>query len=84
MVDAKLSKDATSSMSLVALGADAALSDLLSCRSRTWRTMGNSMDSVLDGYARNTRVDLRSVRFIQIRVDESPVSNVCAQLFSPW
>lgn len=54
VVDAKLSKDATSSMSLVALGADAALSDLLVLHSlEDVEDDGKfDADSVLDGYAR--------------------------------
>ena len=54
VVDAKLSKDATSSMSLVALGADAALSDLLVLHSlEDVEDDGQfDADSVLDGYAR--------------------------------
>ena len=51
VVDAKLSKDATSSMSLVALGADAALSDLLVLHSlEDVEDDGKfDADSVLDG-----------------------------------
>merc|ERR1712072_19823 len=54
VVDAKLSKDATGSMSLVALGADAALSDLLVLHSlEDVEDDGKfDADSVLDGYAR--------------------------------
>lgn len=56
VVDAKLQKDATSSMSLVALGADAALSDLLVLHSveDDFEEEGGKFNAeqVLDGYAR--------------------------------